>query len=230
MTRSCSGCVLCCKLLPIADGVKIAGIDVPNLKKPANHNCPHQRSGKGCAVYDRRPFSCRVWNCRWLVGDDTAELRRPDRSHYVIDLVPDFVTARDNETGKRMDVEVVQIWCDPDYPQAWRDPALLAYIERRGAEGKGTLIRYGSSAGITVFPPTLSPDGQWHYWQSNIAEREHTGSEKHEAVSAARQQWDNGINPLADWDPRSYVADGKPKAESHDETTTHEQGQTPQGA
>jgi hypothetical protein len=160
------------------------------------------------------------------MGADTADLRRPDRSHYVIDLVPDFVTAVDNETGARINVEVVQIWCDPDYPQAWRDPALLAYIERRGAEGKGTLIRYGSSAGITVFPPTLSPDRVWHYWQSNIATKEHTGAEKHEAVTAAREQWVNGVNPLADWDRRSYIADG----DHDDESESHDEGQAAEGA
>jgi hypothetical protein len=213
MTRSCSGCVLCCKLLPIKE-----------FEKPANCNCPHQRTGKGCAIYSRRPISCALWNCRWLVEDDTAELRRPDRTHYVIDLVPDFVTAENKETGKRLDVEVVQVWCDPDYPDAWRDPALLAYIERRGAEGKGALIRFSETRGMTVFPPTLSPDGQWHYWSSSSCTVEHTGAERHKHVNKARQRWDSGVNPLADWDRRSYIAGG-----DHDENDDHDERQTPTG-
>src|SRR5262252_2346663 len=206
MTRSCSGCVLCCKLLPIRDGVRINGINTPSLHKAANTNCPHQRTGKGCAVYARRPFCCRVWNCRWLVGDDTAELRRPDRSHVVIDISPDFVVAVDNETGRRMDVEDVQYWVDTDYPDAWKDPTIMAYIERRGSEGKAALIRFSETRGITVMPPTMSPDGKWNAWPGKGYEGEHGAKERHEAVNAARKQWESGVNPLADWDRGSYVA------------------------
>jgi len=57
--------------------------------------------GKGCAIYAKRPMSCALWNCRWLVNDDTAELSRPDRSPYVIDIMPDYVTVLDRETGVR---------------------------------------------------------------------------------------------------------------------------------
>ena len=57
--------------------------------------------------------------------------------------MPDFVTL--GEPGRETPIEVVQIWVDPNYPDAHRDPALRAYVERRGLEGKIALIRYGNA-------------------------------------------------------------------------------------
>jgi hypothetical protein len=126
------------------------------FNKPAGQRCPFQKHGKGCACYARRPMGCRVWNCRWLVNNDTADLRRPDRSHYVIDIMPDYI--RVNGEPK----QVVQIWVDPDYPHAHRDPALRAYIERRGAEGIVALVRFNEYDGLLLVPPNMASDGQWH--------------------------------------------------------------------
>jgi hypothetical protein len=89
-----------------------------------------------------------LWSCRWLVNDDTADMRRPDRAGYVIDMMPDFITIQDNETGALTKVEVVQIWVDPRRPDAHRDPALRAYLERRAAEGKAALVRFDSKEAI----------------------------------------------------------------------------------
>src|SRR6476620_5142686 len=119
-TRRCGDCSLCCKLLPTKE-----------INKPAGERCPHQKHGVGCKIYARRPSSCALWSCRWLTSDDTADLRRPDRSRYVIDPIPDYVTLRRHDDGSVMTVEVVQIWCDSKAPDAWRDPALLAYLQRR---------------------------------------------------------------------------------------------------
>ena len=52
---------------------------VTDFDKPAGERCPHQRHHKGCNIYSTRPFGCRIWLCRWLAEDDTAELSRPDR-------------------------------------------------------------------------------------------------------------------------------------------------------
>src|SRR5437660_3422800 len=127
--RQCGDCQLCCKLLPMKGGDKpqfsetiaqlvelgiMTAADAramePDFYKPAGKRCPHQRHGKGCAIYARRPFGCRFWNCRWLVNDDTAELSRPDRSHYVIDVSPDFVTLRHDDSGEPDVVSVIQVW------------------------------------------------------------------------------------------------------------------------
>ena len=109
---------------------------MPEFDKAAGVACQHQSHHRGCKVYSRRPFGCRYWNCRWLVNDDCADLRRPDRSHVVIDLVPAFITIR-QDGSEPINVEVVQIWTDSKYPAAWRDPTVLAYIERRtGGQGR----------------------------------------------------------------------------------------------
>lgn len=163
--RQCGDCQLCCKLLPVHGGLRVNGKDLPgNFHKPAGERCPHQRFKKGCAVYGKpkMPPACRLWNCRWLVNDDTDALSRPDRSHYVLDITPDFITLRDDNNGSQRNIPVVQIWCDPNYRDAWRDPHLLAYLERRGRDGIAALIRFNSKDAITLFPPSMAEDRQWH--------------------------------------------------------------------
>jgi ribosomal protein S18 acetylase RimI-like enzyme len=207
MRRDCGTCTLCCKLLPMQQGnedrvdkvlakmVEVGwerhGVEVvPDFDKPAGVRCKHQRM-KGCAIYRKRPFGCRYWNCRWLVNDDTADLSRPDRAHYVIDIVPDYVTCIDNESGEHMTIEVVQIWVDPDYREAWRDPALLAFLDRRGKEGKIALLRFDARDGITLFPPSMSPDGEWHEVAGQAVDREHTMKEKLVGIASAYR----GVGP-----------------------------------
>lgn len=151
--RQCGDCQLCCKLLPVRSVAKLAG-----------QRCSHQSHAKGCKVYDRLAMvspECRLWSCRWLVEDDTADLRRPDRSHYVIDIMPDFVTVRNDETGALEHIQVVQIWVDPRFPDAHRDPALRAYLERRAKERIIALVRLDDEKSIALFPPSLSEGGQW---------------------------------------------------------------------
>src|SRR5580765_5282061 len=100
--RACGDCQLCCKLLPM-----------PELDKPANTRCQHQKFKTGCAIYTRRPRGCMYWSCRWLLGVDTADVPRPDRAHYVIDPTPDFIRMIDNTTGElQANIEVVQVWID----------------------------------------------------------------------------------------------------------------------
>jgi hypothetical protein len=172
MTRKCGDCQLCCRLLPMrerdnkpypeARAMFGYPTTIPDFDKPAGVKCPHQRHHKGCNVYDKRPLGCRIWNCRWLTGDDTAEMSRPDRVHYVIDILPDFIVLEDPESGKSQRIPVVQIWLDPNYPDAINDPGLRAYMERRGQDGMLSLIRLDSLKAMTVFPPSLSHDGKWH--------------------------------------------------------------------
>jgi hypothetical protein len=153
MTRRCGECTLCCKLLPVKE-----------LGKGAGERCRHQR-GLGCKVYHQlRTVSppCELWTCRWLTGNDTADLARPDRSHYVIDVMPDYVRGENKQTGASFMVPVVQIWIDPNFPDAHRDSALRAYVERRAAEGMAALVRYGNAEGFVLAAPALNEDGQWH--------------------------------------------------------------------
>jgi hypothetical protein len=158
--RQCGGCTLCCKLVP-----------VEQLEKPAGVRCKHQRSGKGCMIYAKRPWSCREWTCLWIKGTDTngqpLALSRPDRVHYVIDEVPDIVRTTNSETGETLQLDVMQVWVDPLYPDAHQDPALRELIDRVGIVA---LIRYDSMRGFALFPPSRSTDGQWHVEVANSAE------------------------------------------------------------
>jgi Putative zinc- or iron-chelating domain len=204
--RQCGDCQLCCKLLPLNSGedaqatrtaaemikhrllsLKEAASMIKTFDKPAGQACQYQRHGKGCTIYDRRPLSCRVWNCRWLVNDDADDLRRPDRSHYVIDVMPDFVTLVDNDTGARTNVEVVQIWVDPSYPDAHRDPELRAYIERQGQKGIAAIIRYSEMRAMTIFPPSMSSDGQWHEVTHGEVRPRRTAAERFAGIASARK-------------------------------------------
>jgi hypothetical protein len=164
--RRCGDCQLCCKLLPVRSLAKLAG-----------QHCSHQRHHKGCAAYARLAHispECRLWSCRWLTGDDTADLSRPDRSHYVIDIMPDFVTTIDNATGARVDYEVVQIWVDPGYPEAHRDPGLRAWLVRQRKLG---LVRYSDTRGFVICPPNLSETGEWIERHSDMKVKSHNLAE-----------------------------------------------------
>src|SRR5262245_28811351 len=169
-TRRCGECQLCCKLLPMSADSHTRYKNVtemlvmhpdmlPEFNKPAGARCPHQRHHKGCAVYARRPCGCRIWNCQWLANNDMGDQRRPDRSHVVVDIMPDFVKLDPNDGSEPMTVEVIVLWCDPDYPDAHRDPAIRAFLERRG---KIALVRFDSRRALSIIPPSMASDGQWH--------------------------------------------------------------------
>jgi hypothetical protein len=180
MMRQCGDCQLCCKLLPVKSVAKLAG-----------DRCSHQSHARGCKVYaqlGRVSPECKLWNCRWLVEDDTEGLSRPDRSHYVIDLMPDFVTLRDDATGAADNIQVVQIWADPKYPSAHRDPALRAYLERRAEQNIIGLVRWDNEAAMAIFPPALSADRQWHEVTSAFRTEGHTVEEKIAALGAMTMQ------------------------------------------
>lgn len=148
MNRVCGSCTLCCKLLPVRE-----------VNKGAGERCRHQ-SSKGCAVYHKLGFppSCAAWSCRWLIDDDAAKLARPDRSHYVIDMMFDLIGIRNEETGETQEMTALQIWVDPAFSEAWRDPALMQYADVHSIP---MLIRYDNKRGFAAFPPSVTGKG-WH--------------------------------------------------------------------
>jgi hypothetical protein len=150
--RQCGDCTMCCKLLPVRE-----------LAKPANTRCDHQ-SSKGCAVYHRAGFppSCGLWSCRWLVDPEATELRRPDRSGFVVDTVPDLIRVTDNGTGEMREVMVTQVWIDPARPEAASDPAVRRHAERRARDhGEVLLLRHGSTYATALIAPSMTSNGQW---------------------------------------------------------------------
>lgn len=155
MKRECGGCTLCCKLLPI-----------PPLNKLAGIKCKFQRHNKGCTVHGtvEQPRACQVWHCRWLLNDDAGKLSRPDRAHYVIDMLPDEITIQpDDKSEPPKKYIAVQVWIDPDYPEAWKqDDELFAWVLRKAEHGIPTLLRINKGEarqGIGLIAPPITGKG-----------------------------------------------------------------------
>ena len=162
--RRCGSCTLCCRLVP-----------VPQLAKPAGTRCKHASYAKGCTIYATRPNVCRAWSCRWLADPRTAGMPRPDRCHYVIDLSYDYITMTDAKGSPPRMVTVAQVWVDPSFPDAWRAPELRAYMLALAEQyGVATIIRWNSRKAMTVFPPPISSDRQWHEVRDSTIEARST--------------------------------------------------------
>ena len=73
--RQCGSCTACC-----------TAMGVPELKKPAGAKCHHLLSivdgAAGCSIYDRRPKSCRDFECVWLQGSMSDE-HQPNKTGVV---------------------------------------------------------------------------------------------------------------------------------------------------
>jgi hypothetical protein len=161
--RVCGGCTLCCRVLPV---------DLNGVQKPAGTRCQHCRTGHGCRIYDRRPWPCATFACRWLADPMMAGMPRPDRAHYVVDVDEDYVTLRDPATGEGTQIGVMQVWLDPNYPDAHRAPELRAYMLRLATEFRlATIVRFSSYRAVTVFPPPLSTDHEWHEVEGAVGPR-----------------------------------------------------------
>lgn len=156
--RKCGNCQLCCTLLP-----------VKSLGKGSGQHCRYETNGAGCSVYrrlERVSPECKLWSCRWLVDPAVAAfpIGRPDRVHYVLDMVPDAVVGENNDTGKaEVRLQALQVWVDPEYPDAHRDPGLRAYLAELGEKHHVVaIIRIACEGGedFLLVPPALN-DGEW---------------------------------------------------------------------
>jgi hypothetical protein len=167
--RQCGGCTKCCTLLPVNEGVLVEpdavsralggtqSFHTESFVKPANTRCKFQRHGKGCTVHGTAlmPTSCSVWRCRWLDGEDVGP--RPDRSHLVVDPMPDLIQTINHETGEVHETGVICVWCDPHHRDAHRDPDFRRWLERQQMPA---LIRYSPSEAFVLAPPHLTGPGE----------------------------------------------------------------------
>lgn len=166
--RSCGSCQLCCKLVP-----------VPSIHKAAGQRCEHQKHGKGCKIYAQRPFACRTWACRWLADPKARDLPRPDHAHYVVDAMLDYVTAKPHDGGEPTQLTVIQVWCDPAHPHAYRDPKLLAYLSMMCETFRClSIVRYDSKRAFMLVPPTWMHDGEWHEYREEMVIAPRTAEEQ----------------------------------------------------
>jgi hypothetical protein len=96
----------------------------------------------------------------------------------VVDVAPDFVRLTLSGQPERR-VVVVQVWVDPDRPDAWQSPELFAYLAR---VNKAALIRCGSNGpGMLIMPPDHPQHpapGKWGIARSHFGgEAEHSAAE-----------------------------------------------------
>lgn len=156
--RVCGSCQLCCKLVP-----------VPVIEKPAGKRCKHAHTGKGCGIYDNRPFDCRSWSCRWLADRANTEgMSRPDRAHFVVDLVPDTIKQQFHD-GTEKRISVIQIWLDPHFPEVAKQGEMRRYMAHMAEKhGYPSLVRLNSRDAYVVFPPAITHDGKWHVMSGNV--------------------------------------------------------------
>jgi hypothetical protein len=75
--RGCGTCTACCTYLEIPG---------EGLDKPAGVHCRNLVVGRGCTIYDRRPGTCRSYNCLWRSLDNLPEEWRPDKSGLLMQL------------------------------------------------------------------------------------------------------------------------------------------------
>jgi hypothetical protein len=171
--RRCGDCQLCCKLLP-----------TPEIGSLANERCKHQKHGVGCAIYARRPLSCQLWSCGWLQPDDhdTHDLPRPDRAHYVVDPMPDFITMTWSDGSPPEHIPVVQVWVDPDHKDAHRAPSFRAWLDRQGIPA---IVRFNERDGFVLFPPSTNAQHVWREEHSSTREHSHTLEQKAAALGAS---------------------------------------------
>ena len=120
--HSCDGCTACCKILKIRE-----------LDKPANTWCRHCEIGVGCAIYDTRPESCRVYECVWLQsqrGGKPLPLElRPDTSRVVI--------------GVTNHGDDLVLYVSPDRPDAWKRGGIARFVAEMRAKGFTVLVSCG---------------------------------------------------------------------------------------
>ena len=108
--RSCGSCSLCCK---------VVGVD--ELVKPIGVWCPHCNRQKGCAIYESRPPSCRMFICQWMLEPGLGPEWKPDRAKFAL---------LKSAGGRHLTV-----FADPGNPSAWRRAPYYENLKHWAAQG-----------------------------------------------------------------------------------------------
>lgn len=115
---------MCCKLMGVAD------LQPP---KPVNEWCTHCTPGKGCAIYDARPKTCREFECVWLMSQSQREPMplslRPDKSKVVLDV-----------TGRG---DMIHAHVAPDQPDAWQRGEIGRLLAGSADKGIRVVVSHG---------------------------------------------------------------------------------------
>ena len=71
------------------------------------------------------------------------------------------------------ELPVVQVWVNPRFPDAHRDPRLRAWLADNALKtGMAAIVRYGLEAGpgLVLAPPTMTADKVWMEIPSQLGE------------------------------------------------------------
>jgi hypothetical protein len=71
--RTCGSCSMCCKV-----------VDIPEMNKPAGGWCSHCIPGRGCSIYDARPYVCRGAYCEWITCKGLGPEWKPDKAKFLL--------------------------------------------------------------------------------------------------------------------------------------------------
>lgn len=125
--RDCGTCQACCELMGVRE-----------LGKPYATRCQHQCSS-GCAIYEARPYGCRVFECLWRMMPDMPLDMRPDKSGIML------YADRASAGGKAL--YLCEVW--PDAFANMPD-GFVKFMENyvNETQGKAVLVPYGKSQGV----------------------------------------------------------------------------------
>jgi hypothetical protein len=127
--RICGSCTMCCTV-----------VGVEELNKPAGVTCSHVVAGKGCAIRDQRPRSCRQFFCGWRLDPNIDSLWKPDISGFVLTI------------SLRYGAMLVMV--DPTRPLAWKVQPYYGRLKEWSArafrEDKRIVAVVGSDATVLL--------------------------------------------------------------------------------
>ncbi len=128
--KGCGTCTMCCKVFRI-----------PEVEKNAGQWCRHVLQGKGCAIHETRPQTCRDFFCHWLVSPVLGPEWRPDTAKFVLYT---------EQGGQRLVVAA-----DPGSPAAWRRQPYLTQLQafaRAGLEQGRQVIVFNGKMATGILP------------------------------------------------------------------------------
>ena len=117
----------------------------------------------------------------WLIGTQSATIKRPDVAGYILDPMGDYVSLV-FLAQTPMRVEVTPLWSDPLRPNAWRtDEQLLTWADNN------RIVIQDNRTGTLAWPPSWASDGVWHF-QVGTLEAEHSSADIVDTLRACRCQ------------------------------------------
>ena len=108
--RECGSCTECCHLMAVSE-----------IGKPIFQWCKFCNTNTGCTIYDKRPHSCRGFQCLWLKDESIPDDMRPDRCGVLLEDLSEY----------RLCLGL----CSENRPDAWLGPKARAIFSSIAARG-----------------------------------------------------------------------------------------------